>query len=374
MKSNKTNWEWKKLEEVSLSVSAGGTPRRNIKEYWENGTVPWLKISDLKSIYITSSEEKITEKGLKESSAKLFPKGTVIYSIFATLGAIAILDIEATTNQAIVGIVPDNKKIDTKFLFYCLKSERENILKKKSNATQDNINLGILRNHEIPVPLLPIQQKIVSILERAESLKQKREQSNEEADKIIQNIFYKMFGDSHTNEKKFELLTGNEVFVLSSGKFNPTKNLDDSYSYPTYGGNGVTGKSNEYLIDFDTLVIGRVGAYCGSVYKTSGKVWITDNAIYLKKFLRTVSLDYLLYFFKTQNLNKFAAQSGQPKITQKPIENMKIPLPPISLQNQFASIVEKIESLKQKQKQATAEINTLFDALMQKAFNGELVS
>src|SRR3989344_5516941 len=99
------NWESKRLEDVSLSISAGGTPRRNIKEYWENGTLPWLKISDIKSIYITSSEEKITEKGFKESSAKLFPKGAVVYSIFATLGAIGILEIEATTNQALAGII-----------------------------------------------------------------------------------------------------------------------------------------------------------------------------------------------------------------------------------------------------------------------------
>ena len=64
------NWERKRLEDVSLSISAGGTPRRNIKEYWENGTLPWLKISDIKSIYIISSEEKITEKNANKIKTK----------------------------------------------------------------------------------------------------------------------------------------------------------------------------------------------------------------------------------------------------------------------------------------------------------------
>ena len=91
-----------KLIEVSESIFAGGTPRRDKPEYWNNGHIPWLKISDMKDPYISETDEKITEEGLKNSSAKLFPKGTLVYSIFATLGAIGILNIKATTNQAII--------------------------------------------------------------------------------------------------------------------------------------------------------------------------------------------------------------------------------------------------------------------------------
>src|SRR3989338_6381182 len=124
-------WKEMKLIEVSQSISAGGTPRRDKKEFWNNGTIPWLKISDMKDTYISKTNEKITENGLKNSSAKLFPKGTLVYSIFATLGAIGILEINATTNQAIVGITPKKEIIDTKYLYYCLQSERNKILEKK---------------------------------------------------------------------------------------------------------------------------------------------------------------------------------------------------------------------------------------------------
>ena len=88
-----TGWKEVELREITESISAGGTPRRDKKEYWENGTIPWVKISDMKEKYISKTEEKITDKGLKNSSANLFPKGTLIYSIFASLGTIGILEI-----------------------------------------------------------------------------------------------------------------------------------------------------------------------------------------------------------------------------------------------------------------------------------------
>ncbi len=83
-------WEVKKLGDIT-EISSGGTPSRSKKEYWENGTIPWVKIKDIKEKFISTTEEFITEDGLKNSSAKLFKKGTLLYSIFATLGEVAIL-------------------------------------------------------------------------------------------------------------------------------------------------------------------------------------------------------------------------------------------------------------------------------------------
>lgn len=76
-------WIMMKLMDISKDISAGGTPSRDKKEYWENGTIPWLKIADMKSLYIKKTEEKITKLGLDNSSAKLFPKGTLVYSKFS---------------------------------------------------------------------------------------------------------------------------------------------------------------------------------------------------------------------------------------------------------------------------------------------------
>lgn len=159
-------WEVKKLNDIA-EISSGGTPSRNKKEYWENGIIPWVKIKDIKANFIKDTEEYITEIGLKNSSAKIFSKGTILYSIFATLGEVAILDIEATTNQAIAGINITNNNVNLLFLMYYLKSIKKEISNKGRGVAQNNLNLSMLKQIEIPLPPLKEQGRIVGILDLA---------------------------------------------------------------------------------------------------------------------------------------------------------------------------------------------------------------
>lgn len=152
-------WEVKKLDDIA-EISSGGTPSRNKNEYWENGTIPWVKIKDIKANSIKDTEEYITEIGLKNSSAKIFSKGTILYSIFATLGEVAILDIEATTNQAIAGINITNNNVNLLFLMYYLKSIKKEISNKGRGVAQNNLNLSMLKQIEIPLPPLKEQVRI----------------------------------------------------------------------------------------------------------------------------------------------------------------------------------------------------------------------
>src|SRR5699024_10331154 len=92
-----------KLGDV-CKIQSGGTPSRAASAYWENGQIPWVKISDIKGKDLSTTEEYITQTGLENSAAKIFPAGTILYTIFATLGETCILDIAACTNQAIAGI------------------------------------------------------------------------------------------------------------------------------------------------------------------------------------------------------------------------------------------------------------------------------
>ena len=111
------NWVECTLGELA-TVQSGGTPSRGINIYW-NGNIPWVKISDIKEMYVDKTAEFITEEGLENSSTRIFPKGTILFTIFATLGKIGILNIDAATNQAIAGITP-SKAIDDKYLTYAL--------------------------------------------------------------------------------------------------------------------------------------------------------------------------------------------------------------------------------------------------------------
>ena len=116
--------EFKILGDICNIVS-GGTPPRSKSQYWDNGNIPWIKIRDIKSKYIEDSEESITIEGLNNSSTKLLAKGTVLYTIFATLGEVGILKIDACTNQAIAGLtVKDETKILPEYLYYYLKVDQ----------------------------------------------------------------------------------------------------------------------------------------------------------------------------------------------------------------------------------------------------------
>lgn len=156
------SWEWVRLSDIS-SISSGGTPSRTNSTYW-NGDIPWVKIGDISSKHVTRTEEMITEAGLNSSSAKVFPKGTLLYTIFATIGTVGILDIDAATNQAVAGITFYGE-YNLDYLYYILFGLKDLLVAKGKGMAQMNINQTILKNTPIPVPPLAEQQRIVAKIE-----------------------------------------------------------------------------------------------------------------------------------------------------------------------------------------------------------------
>jgi type I restriction enzyme S subunit len=160
----KQGWEIKKLGEV-CETGAGGTPLKTHKDYYEGGTIPWLLSGEVSQGEIFESKNFITEKGLKNSSAKLFPPNTVLVAMYgATAGQVGILRFEACTNQAVCGILPNDKTIP-EYLFYCFLSKKEELVAQAVGGAQPNISQIKIRNTQIPLPPLPEQQRIVSILD-----------------------------------------------------------------------------------------------------------------------------------------------------------------------------------------------------------------
>ncbi|WP_270972889.1 restriction endonuclease subunit S [Campylobacter upsaliensis] len=163
------SWAWVKLGDICEIVS-GGTPSRDKIEYWHNGTIPWVKIADVKNNVVNQTQEFITELGLENSSAKIFKKGTLLYTIFATLGETAILNIDAATNQAIAALI-EAYDYDTKFLMYCLMSMKDYVNSLGRGVAQNNINQTMLKNFSIPLPPLCEQEHIVQTLDTLFTLK-----------------------------------------------------------------------------------------------------------------------------------------------------------------------------------------------------------
>jgi type I restriction enzyme, S subunit len=159
------HWQIKKLREIGEIVS-GGTPSTAIPEYWE-GNISWISPADLSGYsgkYILKGRKSITENGLKHSSARIIPKGSILFSSRAPIGYVVIAGNEVCTNQGFKSIVPNNS-VSSEYLYYYLKASKQKAEQAASGTTFKEISLKAFSQLEIPIPPLHEQQLIVSRIE-----------------------------------------------------------------------------------------------------------------------------------------------------------------------------------------------------------------
>ena len=191
--TNPKGWEKVKLKELTM-INSGSTPSRKKPEYF-GGKIPWVKTTEVSGRYIYESEETITELGLKESSCKLYPKDTILVAMYGqgkTRGNVGMLKLEATTNQACAGIYP-SEKFKPDFLFNYLKLQYEELREMGRGGNQPNLNVGMIKDYEIILPPIEMQEKFLNISEsimkeRAEN-KSISKKSEELFSSLVQNFF-----------------------------------------------------------------------------------------------------------------------------------------------------------------------------------------
>jgi type I restriction enzyme S subunit len=182
--SEKLKVKSQKLGNLASNIYSGGTPSRSKMEYYR-GDIPWVKSTEIKFNRIKKTEESITELGLKNSSAKLCPKGSVLVAMYGqgvTRGKSAILDIDATTNQAIA-IIEVGKNLNNLFLFYFLQHSYDALRNVGHGSNQSNLNLNIIKNFDIPKIKYKEQEQIAEIILSVDS---KIEVNKQIKNKLIQ--------------------------------------------------------------------------------------------------------------------------------------------------------------------------------------------
>ena len=164
---NISKYPYKSIKELT-DVISGGTPSRDISEYWDSGTIPWVKTTELQNNMIVETEEYITEMGLNNSSAKIVPPGTVLIAMYGqgkTRGMTAYLGIEACTNQACACILPSDK-INQTFLWQFLILSYDNLRDKAKGGNQPNLNGNIIKNYPVLCPPKELQQRFAAFVEQ----------------------------------------------------------------------------------------------------------------------------------------------------------------------------------------------------------------
>ena len=191
--TNPMGWEIKKLGEVAETTS-GGTPSKSKNEYYENGTIPWLRSGEVSQGFIYNTELFITQKGLENSSAKMIPVDSVAIAMYgATVGEVGIIKSPMCTNQAICSILPNNYMVPI-YLRYFLMERKPKYITVAAGGAQPNISQAIIRNTPLPLPPLSLQQSFAAKVSAIEAQKQAITQSIKDVESLLAQRMDHYFG------------------------------------------------------------------------------------------------------------------------------------------------------------------------------------
>lgn len=397
------NWVWVRLESVA-SWGSGGTPSRKHEEYY-NGDILWIKTGELNNGWIYDTEEKITDEGLKKSSAKLFPPYSVLIAMYgATIGKVAILGVPATTNQACACAVCNQSLLYMYLFYYCI-SQKNVFIEKGKGGAQPNISQIILKQHPIPLPPLSEQQRIV---ERIEELFAKLDEAKERLQEVADSfavrkaaILHKAFTGELIGKQVTELVPlENLVDLIKIGPFGSSLHESD------YNENGIplvnpkhivqqrivpqskisisdekAEELSSYKLKENDIVLGRRGEMgrCAPISNREEN-WICGTGsmiIRLKKEYDAKLYSLILGSQATVTyLENSAVGSTLKNLNEKIVR--KIPVPQFSNEEQH-EIVRLIDDLlareraaQQAAEQALASIDLMKKSILARAFRGEL--
>lgn len=349
-------WILKPLGEVS-EIKIGGTPSRSDPTFWSSEGHYWASIADLLQNPITRTKERISDAGVLASNVKPIKAGTVLMSFKLTIGRVALAGVDLFTNEAIAAFAPDEEQLDPGFLYHALpgtasRAETDTAVKGKT------LNKTKLRNLSIALPPLHEQRKIAEILSSVDEVIRANEAVIEQTERVKQATLRKLLtkGIEQTRFKQteigeipesWEVVAIGDISKFTSGKLKSKKSLSTCSTIrkaiPVYGGNGINGYTESENVEGQRVIVGRVGEYCGATYYTNQPIWVTDNALFTKWIAERVKARFLYLALLGNDVSRLRSATGQPLISQKPLHNLRIGLPPPEEQAEIIEIVHAMD-------------------------------
>lgn len=191
-------WEKKKIEDICLNITSGGTPKSTNEAFYNPQEIPWLKTGEVNYCRIYDTEKYISKEGLYNSSAKIIPTNSVMVAMYGqgdTAGRVAINKIPLTTNQACCNLIINDKVADYEFVYYKLSTLYEKMVSLKNGGAQPNLNVKIIKSIEISLPPLPVQQRIASILSAYDDLIENNQKQIKLLEEAAQRLYKEWFVD-----------------------------------------------------------------------------------------------------------------------------------------------------------------------------------
>lgn len=381
-------------------IVSGATPSTGKPQFWD-GDIAWATprdLSRLKSKFISTTERRITRAGLESCAASVLPPDSVLFSSRAPIGHVAINTLPMATNQGFKSFVPNANEVDPHFLYHWLRSRRPYLESLGNGATFKEVSKAVVSRVEISLPPLAEQRRIAGVLDRADAIRRKRKAAIRLTDDLLRSTFLEMFGDPGTNPKNWPVkplralietplrnglspASGGAVDALvltlsaiTRGRFEASAVKTGTFAVEPWDdvrvderdflicrGNGnvslvgsaaFPGESMKNVVFPDTMIAARV-----------------DQSRVLPAFLSTIWKSGLV---RRQIEAGARTTNGTFKINQGVVESISIVCPPISKQQAFADVEARISRNAVEQQEALRAADTLFDALVVRAFSGSL--
>lgn len=373
-----------KLGEL-YKITSGGTPSRTHSEYYEDGTIPWVKTGDLKDKYLFETDEKISQLGLENSSARIYLKNTVLLAMYgATIGATSILKIDAATNQACAAFSPREDTLP-EYLCAFLESQKDKFIKDAVGGAQPNLSAGYLKTIEFKLPSLEQQTRITRNLSKIDELLLLRKQQIAKLDELVKARFVEMF---ETRKYPIEKL-GRVCEKITDGTHKTPTYLDSGIKFIS-AKNIIDGKvdltdtkyisKNEYQeiqkrcqVEIQDILLTKSGTLgIPAIIRTDCALGLFESLAVIK-YDRSKLLPYFLYEQLRCNRVQRQFKAGTKGVAVKHlhlgvISDIDIIVPPISYQLEFSDFAEQVDKQKQTVQRSLEKLELMKKALMQGYF------
>ena len=394
----RSHWEQIKLADL-FELQMGKTPAREKEQYWKNGTRKWVSIADISkfSRYTENTKESITDQAVSETGIRQVPANTIIMSFKLSLGKVAITSEPLYTNEAIMAFVDRKERpLSLSFLFHLFKNKDWSAGTNKAVLGM-TLNKATLKEISIPVPPLSEQEDIAEKLDAVSRLITLREQQLQKLDQLASSRFIEMFGDPVANPKGWSIKKIKEVVAkqknaLKAGPFGSAlkKEFYTPSGYKIYGQEQVINGDAEFgdyyisqekyaelkscAIQAKDVLISLVGTYGKTlVIPDEFEPGIINPRLIKITFDQSViNVSYFQAYFSSESLKAYLDVQTHGctmgVLNLGIISNLLIPLPPLSLQNEFAAFIEQLDKSKVTIRKSIEKLETTYRALLQEYF------